>query len=43
MLERVVSGGQTGADQAGWLAAQACGMKPWNATQVSSVIERTGS
>ena len=26
MLERVVSGGQTGADQAGWRAARACGI-----------------
>ena len=26
MLERVISGGQTGADQAGWRAARACGI-----------------
>jgi hypothetical protein len=26
MLERVVTGGQTGADQAGWRAARACGI-----------------
>jgi hypothetical protein len=26
MLERVVSGGQTGVDQAGWRAARACGL-----------------
>lgn len=26
MIERVVSGGQTGADQAGWRAAKACGI-----------------
>lgn len=27
MLELVISGGQTGADQAGWHAAEACGLK----------------
>lgn len=27
MIERVVSGGQTGADQAGWRAAKACGIE----------------
>jgi hypothetical protein len=27
MIERVISGGQTGADQAGWRAARACGLK----------------
>jgi hypothetical protein len=27
MLDRVISGGQTGADQAGWRAAQACGLE----------------
>jgi hypothetical protein len=43
MLERAVSGEQTGADQAGWRAARACGLKPWNSIQVSRVIERTGS
>lgn len=26
MLDRVISGGQTGADQAGWRAAKACGI-----------------
>jgi hypothetical protein len=26
MITRVISGGQTGADQAGWRAAQACGI-----------------
>ena len=26
MLERIVSGGQTGADQAGWRAAKALGI-----------------
>lgn len=26
MLERVISGGQTGADQAGWRAAKRCGL-----------------
>jgi hypothetical protein len=26
MLERVITGGQTGADQAGWRAARACGI-----------------
>jgi hypothetical protein len=26
MLERVITGGQTGADQAGWRAAKACGI-----------------
>ena len=26
MLERVITGGQTGADQAGWRAAKACGV-----------------
>jgi len=26
MLERVISGGQTGADQAGWRAARASGI-----------------
>ena len=26
MLERVISGGQTGVDQAGWRAARACGI-----------------
>ncbi len=26
MLDRVISGGQTGADQAGWRAARACGV-----------------
>jgi hypothetical protein len=27
MIQRVISGGQTGADQAGWRAARACGLK----------------
>ena len=26
MLEKIVTGGQTGADQAGWRAAGACGI-----------------
>jgi Circularly permutated YpsA SLOG family len=26
MLDRVLSGGQTGADQAGWRSARACGL-----------------
>jgi hypothetical protein len=26
MLDRVISGGQTGADQAGWRAAKQCGI-----------------
>jgi hypothetical protein len=26
MIERVISGGQTGADQAGWRAARAAGI-----------------
>ena len=26
MLEKIVSGGQTGADQGGWRAAVACGL-----------------
>jgi hypothetical protein len=26
MLDRIISGGQTGADQAGWRAARACGV-----------------
>jgi hypothetical protein len=26
MIEKVVTGGQTGADRGGWRAAQACGI-----------------
>ena len=26
VLDRIISGGQTGADQAGWRAARACGI-----------------
>jgi predicted Rossmann-fold nucleotide-binding protein len=28
MITMVISGGQTGADQAGWRAAEACGIPP---------------